>query len=104
MQVSVLHLPTEKKSPAQPPEFIRVSSTYMNGGHSSLGHASPPPLMEPLIQPQDPESQPAPFNRKPSHQLLAVHHTSFTEEEEVEQLVRDHLAERSAELITAGEC
>ncbi|XP_062402880.1 pannexin-2 [Sardina pilchardus] len=110
--ISVIHAPTSisgtKKSPPTTtmPEFTRVgrpSTTYMNGGSTSLAPSSPPHPMEPLSQPPEPEVQPAPFSRKSSHPLLAVHRTSF-KEEDVEQLVRDHLAERPAELIAAGEC
>lgn len=95
-----------------------IGSAYMNGGTSALAeHLSPPHTLEPLsLQPLEPESQPTPapgpasasptptrISRKLSHQLLAVHRTSFKEEDE-EELVQDHLADGPAELIAAGEC
>ncbi|XP_076156881.1 pannexin-2 [Alosa pseudoharengus] len=109
--ISMIHASacdSEKKSPPATtmPEFTRVgrpNTTYMNGVSTSLAPSSPPHPMEPLSQPQEPEVQPVPFSRKTSHPLLAAHRTSF-KEEDVEQLVRDHLAERPAELIAAGEC
>ncbi|XP_029290674.1 pannexin-2 isoform X2 [Cottoperca gobio] len=63
----------------------------------------PPPPRDPLTQTENPECQPPPLTRAPTHQLMSIHHTLF-EGEEDEEHRRDRLAERPGELITAGEC
>ncbi|XP_052438081.1 pannexin-2 [Carassius gibelio] len=77
------------------------TASYMNGGTPSM----PPPdfqkVEDPLDQETEPESQPGPFSRNPSHPMLSIHHTLY--EDEDEQNRRDRLA-RPGELIAAGEC
>ncbi|XP_030646815.1 pannexin-2 [Chanos chanos] len=99
---------TEKK--ATPPQstttaFSTVTlptTSYLNGGTSNLPPSGSPEAKEPLTQPLDPETEPAPFSRNPAHQLLSIRHTMYEEEEEQDQ--RDRLTERPGELIAAGEC
>lgn len=86
------------------------TTTYVNGvspnppsSEDALSSKSSPPTEEPLTQAENPESQPPPLTRAPTHQLLSIHHTLF-EQGEDEQNPRDILAERPGELIAAGEC
>ncbi|XP_050991861.1 pannexin-2 [Labeo rohita] len=77
------------------------TTSYMNGGTTSMPPPDSPKVKDPLSQGPEPESQPGPFSRNPSHPLLSIHHTLYEEEEE--QNRRDRLA-RPGELIAAGEC
>lgn len=86
------------------------TTTYVNGvspnppsSEDPLSPKSSPPARELLNQTENPECQPPPLSRGPTHQLLSMHHTLF-EEEEDEENHRDRLAERPGELIAAGEC
>lgn len=86
------------------------TTTYVNGvspnppsSEDTLSPKSSPAPREPLTQAENPECQPPPLTRAPTHQLLSMHHTLF-EEEEDEENRRDRLAERPGELIAAGEC
>uniref|UniRef100_UPI0037E8D5A2 pannexin-2 isoform X2 n=1 Tax=Semicossyphus pulcher TaxID=241346 RepID=UPI0037E8D5A2 len=86
------------------------TTTYVNGvspnppsSEDALSPKSSPPPRDPVTQTENPESQPPPLTRAPTHQLLSIHHTLF-EEEEDEEHRRDRLAERPGELIAAGEC
>ncbi|XP_062316953.1 pannexin-2 [Osmerus eperlanus] len=83
------------------------TSTYLNGispnPPSSGDPLSPAPLAKDLLPQQEaPDTKLESFTRTPAHQLLAMHHTLFEEDEEAGR--RDRLAERPGELITAGEC
>lgn len=86
------------------------TTSYVNGvspnppsSEDPLSPKSSPPQREPLAPTENPECQPPPLTRAPTHQLLSIHHTLF-EEDEDEQNRRDRLAERPGELIAAGEC
>lgn len=86
------------------------TTTFVNGvspnppsSEDPLSPKSSPPTREPLAQTENPECQPPPLTRAPTHQLLSIHHTLFEEEEDAENR-RDRLAERPGELIAAGEC
>lgn len=97
-----LFVPLEKKeSPSLSTTTAFSTASYMNGGTPSM----PPPdfqkVEDSLNQGTEPESQPGPFSRNPSHPLLSIHHTLFEDEEE--QNRRDRLT-RPGELIAAGEC
>lgn len=89
--------------------MVLPTTTYVNGvspnppsSEDPLSPKSSPPR-EPPTQSENPESQPLPLPRAPTHQLLSIHHTLF-EKEEDEENRRDRLAERPGELIAAGEC
>ncbi|KAG7333334.1 hypothetical protein KOW79_003469 [Hemibagrus wyckioides] len=89
---------TEKHDP--PPQsttsaFSTVTLTttsYMNGGTTSLPSSESPKTNEPLKANPEPVSQPAAYSCNPSHPLLSIHHTLYEEEEE--QGHRDKLVER----------
>uniref|UniRef100_A0A672PM99 Pannexin-2-like n=1 Tax=Sinocyclocheilus grahami TaxID=75366 RepID=A0A672PM99_SINGR len=93
---------TEKKE-STPLSTTTAFSTisYMNVGTPSMPPPDFPKVEDPLNQGTEPESQPGPFSRNPSHSLLSIHHTLYEDEEE--QNRRDRLA-RPGELIAAGEC
>lgn len=102
-----LFVPLEKKE--SPPLSTTAAfstatlstASYMNGGTPSMPPPDFPKVEDPLNQGTEPESQPRPFSRNPSHPLLSIHHTLYEDEEE--QNRRDILA-RPGELIAAGEC
>lgn len=86
------------------------TTTYVNGvspnppsSEDALSPKSSPPHGEPRLPTENPESQPPPLTRAPTHQLLSIRHTLF-EEDEDEENRRNRLAERPGELIAAGEC
>lgn len=78
-------------------------STNPPSSEDALSPKSSPSQRETLPQAENPECQPPLHTIDPTHQLLSIHHSLF-EEEEDEENCRNRIAERSGELIAAGEC
>ncbi|XP_051953187.1 pannexin-2 [Xyrauchen texanus] len=77
------------------------TTSYMNGDTNNLPPSDSLKVKDPLNQGAEPESQPGPFSKNPSHPLLSIHHTLHEEEEEQSKRAR---LTRPGELIADGEC
>ncbi|CAL1595587.1 unnamed protein product [Knipowitschia caucasica] len=90
-------------------KMILPTNTYVNGlspnppsSEDALSPKSSPSQRDPLPEAASIECLSPPLTIAPAHQLLGIHHNLY-EEEEDEESRRRNLAERSGELIAAGE-